>query len=235
MSSVLIRGARGCPTALGLTRRAAGVSAWRTGRGHASAVRQVQQRLRLRASFNPNDPATWGESATAGAEPELQTLSDADLFQLLNAPAELPPTPAQARPSKDRAPEDAAGAIALGLKLFRDDPSAARALFVAALDLPGSGPRRVKGKPAELSTGELQAALYNAACCSAKLGDVAAGLDFLRAAVEAGFDDWDALRKGDADLAPLRSAPGAEWGQFVARLPAAKAPPQSFLGGLFGR
>ena len=127
---------------------------------------------------------------------------------------------------------DAAGAIALGLKLYRDDPSAALAQFIAALDLPGSGPRRLKGKPAELSTGELQAALYNSACCYAKLGDTAAGVDALRAAVEAGFDDWDALRKGDADLAPLRL--GAEWVPFVARLPAAK-PPQSFLGGLFGR
>ena len=106
------------------------------------------------------------------------------------------------------------------------------ARFLAALDLPGSGPRRLKGKPAELSTGELQAALYNSACCYAKLGDTAAGVDALRAAVEAGFDDWDALRKGDADLAPLRL--GAEWVPFVARLPAAK-PPQSFLGGLFGR
>ena len=188
--------------------------------------------MRLRATFNPNDPATWGESATAVPEPELQTLSDADLFQLLNAPAELPPTPAQARPSKDRASEDAAGAIALGLQLYRNDPSAALAQFVAALDLPGSGPRRMKGKPAELSTGELQAALYNAACCYAKLGDTVGGMDTLRAAVEAGFDDWDALRKGDADLAPLRES--AAWGQFVARLPAAK-PPQSFLGGLFGR
>ena len=233
MSSVVARGVRCCTAASRTTRRTAVASAWHAGRGRASAARQVQQRLRLRATFNPNDPATWGGSSTAEQEPEqLQTLSDADLFQLLNAPAELPPTPAQARPSKDLAPEDAAGAIALGLKLYKEDPSAALAQFVAALDLPGSGPRRVKGKPAELSTGEFQAALYNAACCYAKLGDTAAGVDALRAAVEAGFDDWDALRKGDADLAPLRQ--GAEWAQFVARMPAAK-PPSSFLGGLFGR
>ena len=193
--------------------------------------------MRLRATFNPNDPATWGAS-TADAEPDVapQTLSDDEFFKLLNAPwpaPELPPTPAQSRTTKARAPEDAAGAIALGLNLYREnDAPAALAQFVAALDLPGSGPRRVKGKPAELSTGELQAAHFNAACCHAKLGDMSAGVEALQAAVDAGFDDWDALRKGDADLAPLRQ--GAEWQQFVARLPAAK-PPQSFLGGLFGR
>ena len=159
-------------------------------------------------------------------------MSDDELFQLLNAPAAdsgLPPAPVTRQSTQ---PEDAASAIALGLSLFRADPRAALAQFVSALDMPGSGPRRTKGKPAELSTGELQAALFNAACCHAQLGEASEGVAALQAAVDAGFDDWAALRQ-DADLAPLRKAP--EWQQFAASLPASKPPPPSFLGGLFGR
>jgi hypothetical protein len=194
--------------------------------GAASPARLA---VRLQA-FNANDPATWGGSSVE--EPELQTLSDADLFALLNAPAAdsgLPPAPAPR--TKARAPEDAASAVALGLSLFRAEPRAALEQFVSALDMPGSGPRRTKGKPAELSTGELQAALFNAACCHAQLGEPGEGMAALRAAVDAGFDDWAALRQ-DADLAPLRQS--AEWPPFAASLPAPKPPP-SFLGGLFGR
>lgn len=199
--------------------------------GAASPARlAVQRGVRLHA-FNANDPATWGGSSVE--QPEAQTLSDADLFALLNAPAAdsgLPPAPAP-RGTKTRAPEDAAAAIALGLTLFRAEPRAALEQFVAALDMPGSGPRRTKGKPAELSTGELQAALFNAACCHAQLGEPGEGMAALRAAVDAGFDDWAVLRQ-DADLAPLRQS--AEWPPFAASLPAPKPPP-SFLGGLFGR
>ena len=41
-------------------------------------------------------------------------------------------------------------------------------LFEAALALPGSGVRKQKNGPRELSTGERQAALYNIACCQAR-------------------------------------------------------------------
>lgn len=160
----------------------------------------------------------------------MQRLSDAELFVLLNAPATLPATPATPA-STPREPEDAAAAIALGLERFRSrDYAAALVQFRSSLEMPGSGPRRLKGKPAELSTGELQAALFNAACCHAQLGEASEGVDALRAAVSAGFDDWAALRQ-DADLQPLRQAP--EWPPFAASLPPPKPP--SFLDGLFGR
>jgi beta-lactamase regulating signal transducer with metallopeptidase domain len=50
------------------------------------------------------------------------------------------------------------------------------------------------------------ASLYNTACAHSLKGDKAAGLDFLRKALEAGFDDPGQLRK-DVDLDNLRGEP----------------------------
>jgi hypothetical protein len=195
-----------------------------------------------RGNFNPNDPATWGsQSEGDGAVVEafqvdnLQQLSDVQLAALLSQGAgaqAVPPQPARALPATPRAPEDAASAIAQGLQAFKaGDAAAALSLFNASMELPGSGVRRTKGGPRELSQGERQAALYNAACCHALGGDTAAGLAALRACVAAGFDDWSALRR-DADLAPLRSSP--EWARFAAGFEAQAARSTGILGGFFG-
>lgn len=55
-------------------------------------------------------------------------------------------------------------------------------------------------------TGERQAALYNCACCHAKLGNDQDGLLAVAACLESGFDNF-ALLRNDADLAPLRKNP----------------------------
>jgi hypothetical protein len=209
-------------------------------RPRAAAPHALAARTRCRATFNANDPATWGaksdeeEEQTAFASEDVQLLSDAQLSALLSQSSAPTPPAAAAAPTKERAPEDAAGAIAAGLRAFAaGDAAGALVLFAGALTLPGSGLRRTKGAARELSQGERQAALYNAACCHARLGEAAAGVDALLACCAAGFDDFATLRR-DADLAPLRSAP--EWRAFAASFEAqASSTPQGLLGRLFGR
>ena len=74
----------------------------------------------------------------------------------------------------------------------------------AALELPGAGVARYASSPREYrcaSDGEVQSALYNAACCHAQLGNAAEALEALEGAMENGFDDFDAALADD-DLAP---------------------------------
>ena len=95
-----------------------------------------------------------------------------------------------------------------------------------------------RDKPPTLTDGERAAALYNAACAHASLGDKRAALDALSAAVgEAGFDDGRAAAADD-DLASLRGDPAFE--ALVGRLRAEQdkreeqRKKRGFLGGLFG-
>ena len=94
-----------------------------------------------------------------------------------------------------------------------------------------------RDKPPTLTDGEKAAALYNAACAHASLGDKRAALDALSAAVgEAGFADGRAAAE-DGDLASLRGDPAFE--ALVGRLRAAQDKEEQrkkkgFLGGLFG-
>lgn len=101
-------------------------------------------------------------------------------------------------------PEDAKGAIAIGLK-FSDAGNWAQAqeYFERALELPGTGLKRWRDKPPALSTGELTAALYNIACCRSRLGDIDNGLVALAGCVEQGYRDFRQLRS-DPDLEALR-------------------------------
>ncbi|KAI7843557.1 hypothetical protein COHA_002799 [Chlorella ohadii] len=102
-------------------------------------------------------------------------------------------------------PEDAKGAIAIGLK-FSDAGNWAQAqeYFERALELPGTGLKRWRDKPPALSTGELTAALYNIACCRSRLGDIDNGLVALAGCVEQGYRDFYQLRS-DPDLEALRA------------------------------
>lgn len=63
-------------------------------------------------------------------------------------------------------------------------PAAPQEYFERALELPGTGLKRWRDKPPALSTGELTSALYNIACCRARLGDVENGLVAISGAVE---------------------------------------------------
>lgn len=60
---------------------------------------------------------------------------------------------------------------------------------------------------AAIGGGDLQNNLYNIACCRALSGKTSGALDYLHAAVDAGWDDADHLQHDD-DLAALRTEPG---------------------------
>lgn len=111
-------------------------------------------------------------------------------------------------------PEDARGAIALGLKLFESgDYESALQLFDKSLGLPGTGMvckdaccrvlacapgcatlrclptgiKRFRDKPPMISDGEKQAAYFNIACCQSKLGNIKDGLIAVAGCIEAGY------------------------------------------------
>ena len=83
-------------------------------------------------------------------------------------------------------------------------------------------------KPAGVSDGEKQAALYNIACAYARLGDLEKGLEAVAGCLEAGYEEAATLR-ADPDLAPLRADPRFEG--LIARLVPAGG--GGGLGGLF--
>jgi len=78
-------------------------------------------------------------------------------------------------------------------------------IFERALDLPGTGMKRFRDKPAETSNSEKIAILYNCACCHSRLGNTEIGLVALAGALEAGYEDFKQLRN-DPDLEALRSS-----------------------------
>ena len=117
---------------------------------------------------------------------------------------------------------ESSAAIRDGIAKFdAGEAAAALSLFQSALTLPGSGTRKIRTQPAELSTGEKQAAYYNCAVAHAALGEVEDGLEALECAFRSGFGDW--VRHGTAqairdyalltesdELAPLRTSPAFE-------------------------
>jgi len=83
---------------------------------------------------------------------------------------------------------DAAAAIEEGQELYdTEDYTGAIAKWEQALKLGGSGTKRDRAKPAELSFGEKQAVYYNTACAHAALGDPDSGLKALEAALKEGY------------------------------------------------
>lgn len=76
--------------------------------------------------------------------------------------------------------------------------------FEMALELPGTGTKRFRDKPPQISEGEKIAALYNIACCQARLGNTQNALIALAGALEAGYSDFATLR-ADPDLESIQS------------------------------
>jgi len=103
-----------------------------------------------------------------------------------------------------REPEDARGAISIGLGLYEEGKyKEALEVFEKGLELPGTGMKRFRDKPRSISDGEKQSVLYNIACCHSRLEDARTGLVALAGCLEAGFDDAQQLQS-DPDLAFLR-------------------------------
>lgn len=83
---------------------------------------------------------------------------------------------------------DASYAIETGRELFASgDARAALEEFERALTLPGNGTKRDRAKPAELSNGERQAALYNIASARCALDDKDGALVALDGCFKAGY------------------------------------------------
>jgi tetratricopeptide (TPR) repeat protein len=104
-------------------------------------------------------------------------------------------------------PNDARSAIAIGLTLTdAKEWEEAQKYFERALELPGTGIKRFRDKPPQISDGEKMAALYNIACCQSQLGqpeNIQNGLIALAGCLESGYDNFNQLRS-DPDLENLR-------------------------------
>lgn len=122
---------------------------------------------------------------------------------------------------------DATAAIGEGQELYdAKDYAAAITKWEGALKLGGSGTKRDRAKPAELSLGERQAIYYNLVCAHSTVGDADKGCAALEAAFRSGYgsadlygfgkanEDYERLMR-DADLANLRADP--RFGEIVKR------------------
>ena len=98
------------------------------------------------------------------------------------------------------------------------DFAAAVKTLEGALKMSGSGVRRDRAKPAELSLGEQQAVFYNLMCAHSQLGDVDKAIASLEAVLRAGYcsaqlygfgkanEDYERLMR-DGDLETARADP----------------------------
>lgn len=98
------------------------------------------------------------------------------------------------------------------------DFTAAVKTLEGALKMSGSGVRRDRAKPAELSLGEQQAVFYNLMCAHSQLGDVDKAIASLEAVLRAGYcsaqlygfgkanEDYERLMR-DEDLETARADP----------------------------
>ena len=193
----------------------------------ASGRRVSPRPTRLSArEFNSSDPLSWGAASggddvvggDAPMEP-VQQLTEAELWALLSSgpgAATTSQTPVEAQPAT------AAEAITKGLVAFKAGRyTEALERFRSSQNLPGSGVMRVRGKPRELSNGELHAALYNSAAALMRLGQLDEALAELSSLVLAGFTDAQLLQK-DSDFAELRRLRSAEFAALLK--PIARAP-----------
>ncbi|KAI8111538.1 hypothetical protein M9435_004038 [Picochlorum sp. BPE23] len=160
--------------------------------------------LRLCQSFTKGIPTRPQEKKHMYQTQQSATLRN----RALKVHASLNDTPLE--------PEDARGAIAMGLSLANDqgDWKAALGYFERALELPGTGIKRFRDKPKLISNGEKMAALYNIACCQSRLAQeeedaeerdarIQNSLIALAGCLEAGYDNFDQIRSDD-DFALLR-------------------------------
>ncbi|KAL4420136.1 hypothetical protein ABPG77_010352 [Micractinium sp. CCAP 211/92] len=162
------------------------------------------------AAFADDAPSSSSSSSSSPAQ------SGAASAQQQQEGAEAAPRRGARGPASQRAdklrseadtPQRAREAIDRGLQLFgAGQYREAIDMFQLSLELPGSGVMRLSGSVREYSCaseGEENAALYNMACCWARLGEKQPALTVLEALLDNGFEDVRTIRS-DPDLAPLR-------------------------------
>jgi predicted Zn-dependent protease len=131
----------------------------------------------------------------------VQQLTEAELWALLSSG---PGAATGSQALAEAQPASAAEAITAGLVAFKAGRyTEALERFRSSQDLPGSGVMRVRGKPRELSNGELHAALYNSAAALMRMGQFDDALAELSSLVRAGFTDAQLVMQ-DSDFAELR-------------------------------
>ena len=121
-------------------------------------------------------------------------------------------------------PRRSRDAIDLGLLAYAEkDYAAAEDLWRLGLSLPGTGTARVAGTPKEYSIpsdGEANSCLYNLACVYAVTGREKESLECVKAALENGFTDTQALLS-DPDLSSVQQGVRKvlqEWEAPIAKL-----------------
>lgn len=172
------------------------------------------------AAFADDTPSS-SSAAQAGAASPRQQQGRQQEQATEAAPRRGERGPASKRADKLRGEEDtpqrAREAIDRGLQLFSTGQyREAIDMFQLSLELPGSGVMRLSGSVREYSCaseGEENAALYNMACCWARLGQKQPALTVLEALLDNGFEDVRTIR-ADPDLAPLA---GAELDKLLAK------------------
>ena len=108
---------------------------------------------------------------------------------------------------------DASAAIEDAREAYESgDYAAAVTTLEGALKLGGSGTKRDRAKPAELSMGELQAVWYNLTACWSTLGDVDKAIASLEKTLKAGFCSAElyGFNKANEDYNALMSDEGDE-------------------------
>jgi hypothetical protein len=111
---------------------------------------------------------------------------------------------------------DAAAAIEDAQEQYQGgDFAGAVKTLEGALKLGGSGTKRDRSKPAELSLGEKQAIFYNLSSAHSKLGDVDRGLEALEALLQAGYCSAQLYGFGKANEDYVRLMRDARFKQCV--------------------
>ncbi|KAL4458694.1 hypothetical protein ABPG75_013559 [Micractinium tetrahymenae] len=178
-------------------------------------VANLLERDRKTVELKDDAFAAFADETPGSSSPAQATAAPTQQKQQEQAPEAAPwrgeRGPASKRADKLRAeadtPQRAREAIDRGLQLFNGGQyREAIDMFQLSLELPGSGVMRLSGSVREYSCaseGEENAALYNMACCWARLGQKQSALTVLEALLDNGFEDVQTVRS-DPDLASLR-------------------------------
>lgn len=179
-------------------------------------VANLLERDRKAVDLKEEAFAAFADDAPSSSSPAQAGAASAAQQQQGRQQGEAAPRQGERGPASKRAdklrgeadtPQRAREAIDRGLQLFSAGQyREAIDMFQLSLELPGSGVMRLSGSVREFSCaseGEENAALYNMACCWARLGEKQPALTVPEALMDNGFEDVQTIRS-DPDLAPLR-------------------------------